>query len=174
VADQMGRFEDRSGLDTNQLSASEPPRPSRGHRVEPLGSGAKVVSERQLGTNRRSAKLSTGPRSAVGKAKVAQNAYKSGAYSLETGHVRLVLEAATDLEAGGGGVYLGPSGPTWVVLDRLVSEEAFISSTDLADLAPEYPEVGWAELAAHLASTLEPGLSAEHPALPSSDSGQVR
>ena len=85
-----------------------------------------------------------------------------------------VVADAGHLEAGGGGVYLGPSGPTWVVLDRLVSEEAFISSTDLADLAPEYPEVGWAELAAHLASTLEPGLSAEHPALPSSDSGQVR
>lgn len=158
MADQMGRFEDRSGLDTNQLSASEPPRPSRGHRVEPLGSGAKVVSDRQLGANRRNAKLSTGPRSAEGKAKVAQNAYKSGAYALETGHVRsgpfredsaevkgfedavarllsprndleweqarkvaramtasrrfsrfegLVLEAATDLEAGGSGVSWG-------------------------------------------------------------------
>lgn len=52
-----------------------------------------------------------------------------------------------------------------------MSEKAFISWTDLADLAPEYPEVGWAELAAHLASTLEPGLSAEDPTLPSSDSG---
>ena len=74
----------------------------------------------------------------------------------------LFLEAVTDLERRGGGLYLGPSAPTWLALDRLVSEEAFVSSTSLAQLlAPEYPEVGWTELAAHLASELEPGAGAE-------------
>jgi hypothetical protein len=41
-----------------------------------------MTSERQAESNRQNAQLSTGPRSAVGKAKVAQNAIKHGAYSM--------------------------------------------------------------------------------------------
>lgn len=211
MADSMGRSEDPPELGTKP-SASEPPQLSLGRHVSSPGSGDKTISDRQLAANRRNSQLSTGPRSPEGKANVAQNAYKHGAYSLRTGHVRsgpfredpaavkgfedamahllsprndlereqagkvaramtasrrfsafeaLFLEAVTDLEPRGSGVYLGPSAPIWIALDRLMSEEAFVCSTSLADLAPEYPDVGWAQLAAHLASELEPGTDAE-------------
>ena len=77
-----------SGLGPNQPSGSEPHRPRVDSHVSSLHPGAKAVSERQFAANRSNARLSTGPRSAEGRAKVAQNAYRSGAYSLRTGYVR--------------------------------------------------------------------------------------
>src|SRR5215831_16410165 len=53
-------------------------KPGRRTRPPPKRRGARVTTERQRAANRRNARSSTGPRTAAGKARVAQNAVRHG------------------------------------------------------------------------------------------------
>src|SRR6478609_325558 len=59
----------------------------------PLGNSS-MTSERQIAANRRNASLSTGPRTAVGKAVVAQNALRHGLLAKQ---ILIPGESETDL-----------------------------------------------------------------------------
>jgi hypothetical protein len=43
-----------------------------------------------------------------------------------------------------------------VVLERIVTPDAYITTTPLAQIAPEYPHISWASLALHVISALDP------------------
>jgi hypothetical protein len=82
-----------------------------------------MTSERQAESNRANAALSTGPRSAEGKAKVAQNAIKHGAYS--TLPIIPGVERPEDWEAHLAGIMLSLS-PVGALETRLAERVALL------------------------------------------------